>query len=75
MRYCVEQVDRVVHLANDILRQQRELLAEVRRIASEGYHGGNDSGELSEVIELGDEAEGNGDGNGTAANGCSAANE
>ncbi|OQE21002.1 hypothetical protein PENFLA_c015G07182 [Penicillium flavigenum] len=74
MRYCVEQCDRVVRLANDILRQQRELLAEVRRIASEGYHNGDESNELSEVVEFGDEAEGNGDGDGTAANGR-AANE
>ncbi|KAJ6178224.1 hypothetical protein N7519_008685 [Penicillium mononematosum] len=75
MRYCVEQADRVVHLANDILRQQRELLAEVRRIVTGGYHSGDESNEHSEVDEFGDEAEGDGDGDGTAANGRSAANE
>ncbi|OQE91289.1 hypothetical protein PENNAL_c0010G11640 [Penicillium nalgiovense] len=75
MRHCVEQADRVVYLANNILRQQRELLAEVRRIVTAGYDSGDDSSELSEVIEFDDEAEGNGDGDVTAANGCSAANE
>ena len=67
MRNCVEQTDRVVNLANDILRQQRELLAEVRRIVtSGGYHSGDESHD--------DEDEGDGGGDGTAANGNSAAN-
>ena len=73
MRYCVGQVDRVIHLANNILRQQRELLADVRRIVGEEYRSGDDSSELSNVNQFGDEAGDNGDGDGTAVNGRTAA--
>ncbi|CAG8908872.1 unnamed protein product [Penicillium egyptiacum] len=77
IRYCVEQTDRIVYLANNMLRQQRELLADLRRTASEEYHSDGPSSELSEVIGFFDEVEGNGNGEGdeTAADGCCAANE
>ncbi|KGO76117.1 hypothetical protein PITC_006600 [Penicillium italicum] len=35
MQYCIEQTDRIVQLANNVLKQQRELLADLRRISSE----------------------------------------
>jgi len=38
MQFCIEHMSRILFLANNMLRQQRELLADLRRINSEEHH-------------------------------------
>ncbi|CAI7589456.1 unnamed protein product [Penicillium glandicola] len=60
MRECIELTDRIVHLANNLLAQQRVLLAELRQILSEEYHI-DSSSELSGPIDFSDKGEGDGE--------------
>ncbi|KAJ5510997.1 hypothetical protein N7453_003100 [Penicillium expansum] len=62
MRFCIEHTDRIIQLANDVLRRQRELLADLRRISSE-------------IMGFGDKEVGSGDGDDTVANGRSIVEE
>lgn len=79
MQYCIEHTAQILNLANNMLRQQRELLADLRRINSEEYHT-DSSSELTDLNELmsfsdllamsdEDKDGAEGDGDGTAANG------
>lgn len=79
MQYCIEHTAQILILANNMLRQQRELLADLRRINGEEYHT-DSSSELTDLSELmnfsdllamsdEDQNDGEGDGDGTAANG------
>ncbi|KAF9238442.1 hypothetical protein DTO006G1_9205 [Penicillium roqueforti] len=73
MRYCIEQTDRIVRLADNILKQQKELLACLRRMAR-GCDSDDSSTEISGLFEFSDssiEQESDGD---DIANGCSAVN-
>ncbi|KAJ5531348.1 hypothetical protein N7527_004741 [Penicillium freii] len=51
MHFCVEQTARILALANNMLRQQRELLADLRRINSEEHHS-DSSSDLTDFDEL-----------------------
>ncbi|KAJ5967075.1 hypothetical protein N7501_003323 [Penicillium viridicatum] len=51
MQFCVEHTARILALANNMLRQQRELLADLRRINSEEHHS-DSSSDLTDLDEL-----------------------
>lgn len=51
MRACVELTDRVVNLANNLLEQQKDLLATLRRVADEVCESDENSVDLDEEIK------------------------
>ncbi|OQD94294.1 hypothetical protein PENSOL_c027G09626 [Penicillium solitum] len=51
MQSCIEHTARVLELANDMLRQQREVLADLRRINSEEHYL-NSSSDLTDFDDL-----------------------
>ena len=74
MRYCIEQTDRIVRLADNILRQQKELLTCLRRIAGE-FDSDDSSSGLDGLLEFSDcSIEQESDSDDITVDGCSAVN-
>lgn len=79
MQFCIEHTSRILQLANNMLRQQRELLEDLRRINTEEPQADSSSDltdfddlmNFSDLLTMGDEDDNDGDGDSeeTAANG------